>query len=410
MVLKCSVCTKPIFSVDQHVCSGKKPVRPRALQKCPHCDNLAGANHVCPNDPSLADIDAKSPLTALYRKGRGQIYPMNRWQPKGMEVIATLNGTGKMGKALSCTEDMLKRLVTALAFVEKESRLSTCVANRWTIMQFMELSSAFQMQIINQLWDECTVQKAHEQVPMDMTEFNDEVAKTVAQLPSSVRPDSGPKGPFVKGPFDIPFTSMGIGFRVDGTLSGNASINSIARVGREGMTAQAMNASFMLNVRKMLVTETTIATDTSKARVYVQAQDLFNETAVCVSRSFFGATAFPERTTDDQVALWAVDCSDLRGFDTEAHQITAKAKPWRPGEKCFPRIPAKNVIGYVTIKRSPAGNGGANGGWKFTVPLNAKWTYVNVPVGEKKRYLEEELAAWATGIEYTVSGDYDFVS
>jgi hypothetical protein len=356
-------------------------------------------------------LDGNAPIVNLYKKNSGSVWPMDRWVPGYFDLVKSLNGTSdKSFNRLSCTEDTVKRLVTALCYVEKEGLLSSTLANNWKISQFMALSEAFQLQVINNLWNECTVAKTYDKSAADMVETDGAITSGTEQLPSSIHLNPAKTGlPFVKGPTRLPFTTLGIGFRVDGQLSGKQAVDSVPRIQKEGMTAQVLNSWFMLNVRHMLVTQTSIALDTSAPRIYVRAQDLFNETAVCVARSLFGATAFPERTTEDKVALWAVDTTELQGFDTEKHQIDQKAKPWRPGEKCFERIPPKNVVGYVIIDRQ-GGDEGGKGGWNFQIPNGATWTYLNTPTGAKKDYVEAELAAWADGVKHEISGAYDFVS
>jgi hypothetical protein len=386
------------------------------MPKCAKCgvfilpDRMKDHAAKCQGPAVPKALDGNAPITSLYKKNSGSTWPMDRWVPGYLEVIKKLNGSrdGSFND-LSCTEDTVKRLVTALSYVEKEGLLSSTVANNWKISQFMALSEAFQLQVINNIWNECTTPKTYDALAADMVETDGAVAAETEQLPSSIHPNQAKTGlPYVKGPTRLPFTTLGIGFRVDGTLNGKQSIDSIPGIQNEGMTAQVLNAWFMLNVRHMLVTQTAIALDTSAPRIYARAQDLFNETAVCVARSLFGATAFPERTTEDKACLWAVDTTGLRGFDTEKHQVDKKAKPWRPGEKCFERIPPKNVVGYVVMDRLNGDEGG-RGGWNFSIPKGTTWTYLNAPTGAKKDYCEAELAAWADGTTHRVSGAYDFV-
>jgi hypothetical protein len=372
-------------------------------------------------------VDITSPLILVYDPSGSakSKLPMLRWVPAYFDLIKKLNGTNHKSRTLSCSEDNLKRLVTALCYVDKEGlRATSIAAKNWTIGDFMSLEPARQIAVIDEIWNESTVPKVYDTDWNAMIETDGEVEAVKEPLPSSIHPSpagvvqppvqqpgsppakrGGAGLPFVKGQVRLPFKTLGIGFRVDGSVDTNGMINSLGRIMREGVTAQVLNASFMLHVKGMMVTETTIARNTSAPRVYRRAQDLFNETAVCVSRSLLGATAFPERETEGNVCLWALDTTGLKGFDTEKHQLDAKADGWRPGEKCFERIPASQVIGYVVIHRNGCGS---DGGWKFRIPKDAKWTYVNPPGGAKKAYIEGELAAWATGKDYEIHGDYDF--
>ena len=345
----------------------------------------------------VARMDA--PLTSIYKSG-GAAWPMERIEPAYRSLI-------QRSQAMRpCTNVMLQRLVTALSYTAKEGMLHDSLASKLTVAGFLQLSDAKQLALVNSVWNECTRKEAYSKEPSAMVETEEAVAPATKQLPSSVHPNSGSGLPFVKGPSEKPFRTLGIGFRVDGSEDGSGSISSIARITASGMTAQALNKSFMKSVRHMEVTETTVAVDTDAPRIFVRAKDLFNESSVCVSRSLFGATAFPERKTKGRVCLWAVTCNGLKGFDTEKHQIDLKA-PWRPGEKCFQKIPAKNVLAYVVIERL-GGDDGGKGGWNFRVPRRATWKWVGDPTPSESAYLTAELAAWATGEEHHVSGDYDF--
>ncbi len=399
----CPSCGAFLMDGVAHTC---RPAQRKAPNKCPTCNAvILFGKHACKGAPPQPKVaDPKASLTELYLRNSGGTWPMDRLAADYVALVKRLNGTG----GLYCSEDNLKRLATALCYVEKEGLLATTLANGWTIKGFMGLTEGFQIQIIDKLWNECTVPKTYGRKFADMEETDAAVTAGDEQLPSSVHPNPQGGGlPFVKGPASLPFGRLGIGFRVDGTLNGASAVSSISRIQKEGMTAQVLNAWFMESVRHMMVKQTTIALNTSAPRIYVRAQDLFNETAVCISRSFFGATAFPERETNDTACLWAVDTTGLTGFDTEKHQIDEKAHPWRPGEKCVERVPAKNVLGYVLFERMGVGDAS---GWKFRVPKGATWTYLNMPNTDKKLYCDGELAAWADGVARSIPGQYDFVN
>jgi hypothetical protein len=409
---KCQKEFKPmILKFHEPTCEGK-------ILQCTTCGAAYKATdgHTCMFVPKPKVYDGNAPIVELLKRNSGSIKPMHRSVPEYIDVFKKLQGTlDSSFNSLSCSEDTVRRLCTALCYTEKEGLLSSSLANRWKIKQFMALSEGFQIQVINNIWEECTSSKSYDCTSADMVETEADVAASDSQLPSSVHPNPGSGLPFVKGPTKRPWKTLGIGFRVDGQKDSGGTINSIDRIKKEGITSQVLNPGFMLNIRGMVVTQTALALNTSAPRIYVRAQDLFNETAVCISRSFFGATAFPERETAAEAALWAVDTTGLSGFDTEKHQLEI-GKPWRPGEKCFQKIPVNQVLGYVVIKRlgGDLGSGGtrssarANGGWEFQVPKGAKWTWVTQPTGAKLAYVEAELAAWANGVEYNVPGSYDF--
>ena len=302
----------------------------------------AGARKLAAKPPPVrmptVKADLGAPLTAIY-KHDGQAWPMDRVHATYRSLMSASNGRMYGRIKMSCTDDMIKRLATVFSFCAKEGVMAEIEDQVFTVEEFMALTPVGQIAVVNALWNKCTTPKTYDKKLGDMTEPDQDVAATVAQLPSSVHP-AGKGGvlPYVRGPERTPFKTVGVGFRVDGTAGAGGDISSIDRVKREGLTAQVLNKPFMMNVRHMEVTETAVSLNLAAPRIYTRAQDLFNETAVCVSRSFFGATAFPERTTDGEVAVWAVCCRGLTGFDTEKHQVDNKAKPWRPGEKCYQRI------------------------------------------------------------------------
>ncbi len=163
----------------------------------------------------------------------------------------------------------------------------------------------------------------------------------------------------------------------------------------------------MLRPRRGLRFDATIMMDQNKACCWSGNNDIFNETAVCVSRSFFGGTAFPERETSGHYYLWAVNCGPLLGFDTEQYQLNLpNSRQWRPGEKAFPFIPPANILAYLQIERRGAPPGG---GWRVEISGNANWTYVGAPSVRQRVYFEDELAAWRGG-SYEIPAAYDFAT
>ena len=254
--------------------------------------------------------------------------------------------------------------------------------------------------------------------------MSDPIETTIDNLstpvPSGMIPN--PAGGYRLGPEarPTPFKTLGVGFRVEG--SGPNRSRDIARVKEEGMRAQVKNTALMRDIKGWGIDGTMIQTDTSCARFWRNKNDIFNESAVCVSRNFYGATGFPERETGKDgpvtAVLWAVDCYLNIGFDTEQLQLDLGGKNWRPGEKAYERIPRSDVIGYVEIERTGPAPGG-NGGWKFRIRDDARWTYLPgweppfMTTTNKSResrardYIEEQLKAWR-GKEYTIANAFDF--
>lgn len=173
------------------------------------------------------------------------------------------------------------------------------------------------------------------------------------------------------------------------------------------MNAQILDIGDIRNRKGWEVSGTIMVRDTSRPRVWRGNHDLLNESSVCVARNFFGATAFPERGTNNKEAyLWAVDCSDLVGFDTEAYQTAqAGSRSWRPGEKAFQSIPKENIIGYVKFNKR---GDDSQGGWKFNIAQNAAWTYLREPNKTVKDYIEGELNAWRG--DHAIPPKYDFAT
>ena len=110
--------------------------------------------------------------------------------------------------------------------------------------------------------------------------------------------------------------------------------------------------------------------------------------------------------------LWAVDCSKLKGFDTETYQQgEGVAKVWRPGEKVYRQIPQTNIIGYIKFKKEGAPGGG---GWRFTIPAGTTWQWINRPTStpanpatDVKDYLRRQLSEWIDKA-HTIPADFDF--
>lgn len=289
-----------------------------------------------------------------------------------------------------------------------------------TIRQFMTLSAADQLATIDQAWLKVCTKKSYDKLTAWMYEPN---ATTVQQagdpVPSGAIPD-GAGGlrlghANAAGRSDA-FCGLGVGFRVDG--SGPNAQGDIDRILRGGMTTQLKNGWLMRDIKGWEVEGTIVDLDTSAPRVWSTKNDLFNESAVCIARNLYGATAFPTREFTGPAVLWATDVHGLMGFDTEKYQTTLGAgRQWRPGEKAYLRIPPANIIAYVRFEKR--GVPDATGGWKFHIDAAAHWTFVgswgaisgatDVRVARVKDYVTKQLDAWK-GTERTISGAYDFAT
>ncbi len=282
-----------------------------------------------------------------------------------------------------------------------------------TVQHFMELDPAGQIKVIDQAWDKVCEKKAYNTKTEHMVEPTS--APSVAGLeclPSAVIPKQGGTFEVFKSPdapTGEPFKTLGVGFRVEGSISGK----DVERVQRSGMVPLVKSPALMLSIRGFEVTGTVIERDTANARFWERKHDIFNESAVCVTRNFFGATAFPLRdTVRDDTVLWAVDVLGMNGCDTEAYQVALGGEQWRPGEKAYGSIPAKSLIAYVVIQRTGLGPGGK--GWKFKIDKDAKWEMSRFwdprgRYGAVKRYIDGLLEAWR-GPEHAIPQSMDFAN
>ncbi len=298
---------------------------------------------------------------------------------------------------------------------------NTTFPGQMTIRQFMGLPPPTQMDVINLGWERVCESRAYSTATADMFDpIGANIAATSDPVPSGMIPN--PAGGYKLGAEarPTPFKTLGVGFRVEG--SGANRSRDIDRVKSEGMKAQVKNTGLMRDIKGWGIDGTIVQTNTSCARFWRTKNDIFNESAVCVSRNLYGATGFPERNTGDgepvTAVLWAVDCYLNRGFDTEQLQLDLGTRNWRPGEKAYESIPRSDVIGYVEILRTGSAPGG-HGGWTFRIPNDAKWTYLPgweppfMTTTNKSResrardYIEEQLKAWR-GADHTIANEFDF--
>lgn len=320
------------------------------------------------------------------------------------------------------TQQNVDRLVTALASLNHAGEAAKNKSKSITIGDFRNMTQQNQLKFINELWDLIATPFAFDTKAQDMY-VPAAAGVPPAPLPSSwcPKPKEGMGSTAVHhmrlahGGHPDPWKRFCVGFRVDGS-----DMNSITRVRTSGMTQQILNPSFMLNFRGMVVDGTTAA-DPTKPRFWTSNDDIFNETAVCVSRNFFGGTAFPLRNSyhhylsgpqggrkgETQFSvLWAVDCTGLVGMDTEAIQLRRPgARVWRPGEKAFREIRPNRLIGYIPIRKM---GDSPKGGWSFDIKPGTVWTYCGAGSFDQKDYINGELKAW-TGCHY-IPGAFDFAT
>ena len=281
-----------------------------------------------------------------------------------------------------------------------------------TVGQFMGLPTFGQMQVIDQAWNKVCERKPYSTRTEDMVESVGAPSAGGREcLPSGVIPKGAGYDVF-KSP-DISdgklFTKLGIGFRVEGSVSGKDT----ERVLAGGMMPLVKVPSLISTIRGFDVTGTIVALDTSCARFWTRKNDIFNESAVCVARNFFGATGFPLRgTKSNDVVLWAVDVLGLTGCDTEQHQVALGDEQWRPGEKAYEKIAANRLVAHIAIQRTGLGPG--DKGWKFHIPSATQWRMSSFwdaqgRYGAVKRYLDGLLAAWK-GREHAIPQTMDFAN
>jgi len=319
--------------------------------------------------------------------------------PSGMDLLKG----GATVQMPAVKESMIERLLSALASVINGDRAKVSqITSPVTIRAFRKMSELEQISLINQIWNAVSTTHPFRPQGKDMSDPSSD-ALDGKVLPTSMCPISPGQSQFKKRLKGQPFKEFGIGFRVDG--SDQSSIN---RVLSNGMTQQRLNSAFMLGNSRGLRLDRTVMMEQSTARCWTGNNDIFNETAICVSRNFLGGTAFPERKTEGKCFLWAIDVANLNGFDTETHQLgLPNSRQWRPGEKAFRSIPTTNLVGYIEINRYGAPK---SGGWRVKIPKDANWTYVNQPAVKVRKYLEDELAAWRSDQVYTIPSSYDFAT
>jgi len=329
------------------------------------------------------------------------VTPMNLWsRAKGSWPggLAALTGAAAGGPGMAATDAMLPKICTALISLKQMGNYSNKEkARKTSVRQLLQMTAAERLAFVNQVWNWAATPRTLTTLAEAMY-VPGAVPTEKSTMPSSYCPSpdnpalhrrraAGPAGE------DI-WKTLTVGFRVDGTSDAD-----IRRITSNGFTPQVLSEAFMINTRGQDVRGTAAASGTTP-RTWSENGDIWNESAVCVSRNLYGATLFPERTTGEGVAggttviLWAINCRGLLGFDTEESQygLADATKRWRPGEKAFGTIPPGRAIGYVRIRRT-----GGQAGVNSTVAIDptASWTFLSAwHHSEKATYVSDELDAW----------------
>jgi hypothetical protein len=351
------------------------------------------------------------PLTEVFRYPHpNNALPLACFSPAqgnfpGGQALLTNPGADPVVPANVC-----QNLLSALASLRLANDAARQFVEQTTIRAFRQLPGAGQIALIDQIWDHIATPHVFNQAIGAMLDPNNANLGGHGPLPGSICPNPANAAQFVKRGLANaqPFHQFEVGFRIEGGDNG-----AIQRVHNGGMTQQRLNHAFMVGPNRGLeLAGTAIANDVLHARVWTGNHDIFNETAVCVARSFFGATAFPLRDSNGNFHLWAVNLHGLQGFDVELHQQGLHGmRHWRPGEKAFQAIPANRVLGHVTIHRGGAPGGG---GWIVQIPNGAAWVpgpgHGAAQAGQLQ-YMDDELAAWRDhhhGGPFTIPAAYDF--
>lgn len=276
------------------------------------------------------------------------------------------------------------------------------------IRDFNDKTDAEQKDFVDEIWKRLVDYRIPDTKTEAMVEHNGAAEASLTPLPSSLAP-SDPNSAnvtLIRRDARPIWKQYGIGFRVEGARA--AGNDDMARILAHGPAPLLHNRALMRSIRGWAADGTYIE---QRDRIFFWwgNEDVLNESATCVSRSLFGATALPDRQTDTAAEgkefhyLLAVGCAGQTGTDTEAWQLKRGAKSvWRPGEKAFLGVGAANVLGWTKLLKEPNAKG-----WRFRLPENA-WNWINRPSGEIQDYLTLELRAWRSEQWYNVDGAYDF--
>lgn len=308
---------------------------------------------------------------------------------------------------------MAERLLTCLSATPLGDNSWKTITDQYTVARYRAMDEHGQLDLINRIWNALSTTHAFSTPAAQMYDPDYSVPPDDrAPLPSSWCPTArGATTHHKRLVGRRPWRELCVGFRIDGSDQ-----TAIDRNTSQGFKQQRLAEGFMLGVRGQRI-DMTVLMNQALARVWTGNRDIFNESAVCVSRNFFGATAFPERETNhiligppdapDRAYLWALNCEGMRGFDTEAYQLgLGNASQWRPGEKAFASFPAGRVIGYLRIQRLGAP---IDGGWVFRIADDAQWVFTGGSASDaQRRYMVDELNAWR-GVN-VVPAAFDFAT
>lgn len=288
--------------------------------------------------------------------------------------------------------------VAALALSPLDSLLSL------KIRDFKAMSQPQQYEFIDNIYNMVTEVKVPNKILDDMYDPISTSGKL--PVPTSFCPTAPGQNTFAKrlDANATAFKTYGVGFRIDGELAKN----DLERIKRNGLTTWSSTPATLKAIKGWEI-EGTVLAEYSKVRLWKKNHDIFNESAVCLSRNLFGGCAFPFReSVGNNYLLWAASVRGLLGFDTEGYQLNKpNSRQWRPGEKAYLEVPPAKLIGYVLVHRR--GVPSHEGGWKFYIPPDAQWTIISPPGTEVLNYINDELKAWK-GYEYSIGPEYDFAT
>ncbi len=256
-----------------------------------------------------------------------------------------------------------------------------------TLGEFAAIKAYEPNWMIDALWNACVVWVKGDKKAIEMYEplvVNDKVGFTSSY----------------QNRIPMAFRNFGIGFRCEK----KTDLERILRDGFQPLYKTPGVAESMLHYIKNTVMAR--RTGIGEMAIWKINNDAVGQTAICVSRSLWGATKFPEPNLSEQVYAFAVKPSEL-GYDTEQFQYErGETSVWRPGEKMFPYIPVNDIIAYTTVQKN--GGGGEEVFWSFSF-LEDHWTYLKGSLQERK-FLDEELKVMRSLGSISVPKSYDFYS
>lgn len=141
-------------------------------------------------------------------------------------------------------------------------------------------------------------------------------------------------------------------------------------------------------------------------------RDIASESSICVARELRASGKFPTPSARGPHYMYALKFrTDKRGFDTEARQQVTGGR-WLGGEKCFPEITPREIIGHIAITKQGSDNGTDAFG-SFSYDIAGPWLYTRHATSDDKLYLTQELHTLTGGQQphrITVRRAEDFVA